>query len=254
MLETQIRGRDKQSNQKSVQGKTRRGKSEPPRTIYVPTGAIFGIDKPHPTANNNKAQRDSKTIVETEKESLNLSKDQGATQETKKVLAHEVLNRSNNNTKDSEEQVRINNDRVEKKGTQFKSMEKAKGKMIMINNPNKLTVDIFGGEWENVTTKDSKRKPDRKRGTKIQELMDKQTAAITQNSIDELMEETEIDQANSSKNEQTHRKATTNSDKEKGESGDKWADMTSSSSEEENTSDEEEEEEEKEKDEDEDEE
>ncbi|KAJ8570112.1 hypothetical protein K7X08_006689 [Anisodus acutangulus] len=97
-------------------------------------------------------------------------------------------------------------------------------------------IDIFKGEWEDVTRKHKRKESGNKKGSRTKDTNNEQAIAITQNNFNELMEETEIQIGDVSKHEQTPRKGEKCFDMEKGESQDEWTEISSSSSEEEDSS------------------
>ncbi|KAJ8551681.1 hypothetical protein K7X08_021696 [Anisodus acutangulus] len=116
--------------------------------------------------------------------------------------------------------------------------EQGNRQVVMIKDSGELQVDIFKGEWEDVPRKHTRKESGNKRGSRTKDTNNEQAIAITQNSFDELMEETKIQISDVSKHEQTPRKG-----HKKGKPQDEWVEISSSSSEEvdslENTSEEE---------------
>ncbi|KAM3356912.1 histone acetyltransferase KAT6B [Capsicum galapagoense] len=234
------------------------GSSEPPKLFYKPTGSIFGFDKPHPTSAAGFVNQEDTTRV------VNLEKEQGQ-QPCKQNVIHDTSKSINTSTSDKaqieegKERTRGNNmDFNSENGIQKESMELNTNKMIAIKDKKELQIDIFDGEWEEVGSWKSRKKPDNKFGSsqrshKHNKISEEAIADITRNSFDELMEDEEELLTSTSKSKPKN-SVEEGKDLEgtKSDSQDEWADRTSSSSseeeeeEEENTSEEEEEEEEEE--------
>ncbi|XP_060217200.1 histone H2A.Z-specific chaperone CHZ1-like [Lycium barbarum] len=149
------RGREIQNNKRNV-NRNRRGQSEPPQTMFKPTGVIFGLDKPWPISgaqtngDNNKEQHKNNFNKEEEEERLKSTKGQ--------KNAHDDSN------------------------TSFKS--------FMIDEPDKLEVVLFEEGWESAGKRKNRRFDSKREPEKIKK---NQENLITQNSFDELLQEGNLD-------------------------------------------------------------
>ncbi|WMV45763.1 hypothetical protein MTR67_039148, partial [Solanum verrucosum] len=161
-----------------------------------------------------------------------------------KELKHEVANTEHvNETCDQEKEIIIENNMND--GNPESLTTSVFNKTIPIKNINELTVDNFGGGWEEVVGRKTKVGTCKKDNTQIRrrqvEIMNEEQAAdINQNSFDELMVEDEEQLASTCKTRlRNNKKIDNDHNGEEPDSQDEWADITSSEGEEEdNTSEE----------------
>ncbi|XP_060200864.1 uncharacterized protein LOC132629150 [Lycium barbarum] len=141
-LQKNNRGRERQITNKDF-GKHKRGKSEPPKGYFRPTGAIFGKDKPLPTS---------------EKTSTNITNNtkQNESDMEKKKEDDEI-----HVIQKGDDEIQVNNipEASEKAegGTESNRKDQGKRETFMIKDPSELHVDLFGEDWQEPNIKKDKK-------------------------------------------------------------------------------------------------
>ncbi|XP_059294680.1 uncharacterized protein LOC132047690 [Lycium ferocissimum] len=240
------RGREEQINNGKFLRRFR-GKSEPPKTVFKPTGAIFGVNKPMP---ENETQRKENVNNVNQGKDKSEKKSKGE-QEVSKDNIEEIGDMSVSEKKDTKADGTDHNFKTPEGGKTVQEGSKPSQNTFMINDPNELEIVFYEEGWEHAGSKkkrSSGKRSKKEKQAKTNHVTKEGEQTITQNSFDELLEE-----GNKDKDEEELQEEI-NEDKQepKQDNDDEWAEVTST--EEENTSDESEEENEDESEEDEEEE
>ncbi|XP_059281140.1 uncharacterized protein LOC132034802 [Lycium ferocissimum] len=196
--------RRKQTFQKDQIRTRPRGRSEPPK-MFKPTGAVFGIDKPLPDADNyNKKgiqiEKDEETNAEVvehieiteihqQNKQIEVIQDTSCEQRAQNNEVQQPIEGETNSHVDRSSREEGRTDAS--KGNHHQK-EHEKRHVILMKDSNELKIDLFGGKWEEIGRKSAKKNSSKKNGSprKYRNPRDENTT-ITQNSFDELMEEAE---------------------------------------------------------------
>ncbi|WMV33564.1 hypothetical protein MTR67_026949 [Solanum verrucosum] len=151
-----------QNKREVNKGKTR-GRSEPPRKSYKPTGNIFGVDKPYLTSttdcetnteiikinSENKARDQANCQLVFPKNKFDIANSDISPASKDKELEHEVANIEHvNETGDQAKYIIVENNMND--GNPKSLTTSFFNKTIPIKSINEFTVDNFDGEWEEV--------------------------------------------------------------------------------------------------------